>query len=103
MVKKLKAYYLLQGDTQYGNNSVCNFRPFKQRSTASGNHIEKVIDEVAKTYNVTAQDIRSARRSANVSVARQAAIYAAREIINYPFRPLARNLVAEIILRWFML
>ncbi len=53
--------------------------------------IEKVIDEVAKTYNVTAQDIRSARRSANVSVARQAAIYAAREITQLPLSAIGKE------------
>ncbi|MEG2851488.1 MAG: helix-turn-helix domain-containing protein, partial [Hydrogenoanaerobacterium sp.] len=43
--------------------------------------IERIISEVARTYNgVTPQDIRSSKRSANISSARQVSIYIVREI-----------------------
>ncbi len=53
--------------------------------------IEKIIDEVAKTYNVTTDDIRSSRRSADVSVARQVAIYVAREITQLPLSAIGKE------------
>ena len=42
--------------------------------------VEKIIEEVARTYGTTAADIRSSKRSANISNARQIAIYVVREI-----------------------
>lgn len=42
--------------------------------------IERIIDEVAKTYSVSPEDIRSKKRNANVSLARQTAIFIIREV-----------------------
>ena len=42
--------------------------------------IEKIINEVARTYNVLPSDIRGKKRNANVSTARQMAMYIIREI-----------------------
>ena len=42
--------------------------------------VERIISEVSRTYSVSAQDIRSNKRSAQISSARQIAIYIVREI-----------------------
>lgn len=42
--------------------------------------VERIIDEVARTYGVTPEEIRGQRRSSQVSVARQTAMYVVREI-----------------------
>lgn len=42
--------------------------------------VEKIINEVARTYNVSEQDIRGNKRSANISKARQVAMYIVKEI-----------------------
>lgn len=42
--------------------------------------IEKIIGEVGRTYNVSPAEIRGMRRTANISSARQTAIYVVREI-----------------------
>ncbi len=42
--------------------------------------IEKITTEVARTYNVSVEDIRSRKRSANISTARMVAMYCVREI-----------------------
>ena len=42
--------------------------------------LEKIINEVARTYNVIPSDIRGKKRSANVSAARQMSMYIIREI-----------------------
>ena len=53
--------------------------------------IEKIIDEVARTYGTTAEDIRSAKRQANISNARQIAIYVVREITQQPLEYIGRE------------
>ena len=42
--------------------------------------VERIITEVARTYNVTVEDIRSQKRSKNISTARQVSMYIVREI-----------------------
>ena len=42
--------------------------------------MDKIIEEVARTYQVTPEDIRSQKRNAAVSKARQVAMYVVREI-----------------------
>lgn len=42
--------------------------------------VERIIEEVAKTYSVSPEDIRSKKRNANISSARQTAIYVIREV-----------------------
>ena len=42
--------------------------------------IEKILNEVARTYNVMPADIRGNKRNANVSAARQMTMYIIREV-----------------------
>ena len=42
--------------------------------------VERIINEVARTYNVSADDIRSKRQSSNISTPRQIAMYIIREV-----------------------
>ena len=42
--------------------------------------VEKIIEEVGRTFGVSPDDIRSSKRSANISNARQIAVYVVREI-----------------------
>ena len=42
--------------------------------------VERIIAEVARTCSVTPQDIRSTKRAAQISTARQAAVYIVRDI-----------------------
>lgn len=42
--------------------------------------IDRIINEVSRTFSVSFQDIRSSKRSAQISAARQAAIFVVREI-----------------------
>ena len=50
--------------------------------------VDKIIEEVARTFSgnvpggITPEDIRSKKRNANISMARQVSIYIAREITN---------------------
>ncbi len=49
-----------------------------------------IIDEVARHFGLSGDDIRSAKRNSNISNARQIAIYAVREITN-----MSMNLIGE--------
>lgn len=44
--------------------------------------VERIIEEVAKTYSVSPEDLRSKKRNANISTARQTAIFIIREVTN---------------------
>lgn len=46
--------------------------------------IEKIITEVARTFGVTPEEIRSSKRSASISNARQISMYIVREITQLP-------------------
>ena len=46
--------------------------------------IEKIINEVARTFGVTPEEIRSSKRSAAVSNSRQISMYIVREITQLP-------------------
>ena len=46
--------------------------------------VEKIISEVSNVYGVSPDDIRSNKRSQQVSIARKVAIYVVREITQMP-------------------
>lgn len=46
--------------------------------------MEKIIAEVANVYGVTPEDIRSTKRSSQISIARKVAVYVVREITQMP-------------------
>ena len=55
-----------------------------QQRSAHAVTVEKIIEEVARTFGITSDEIRSAKRSANISKARQMAMYVVREITQLP-------------------
>ena len=48
--------------------------------------MEKIIAEVADVYGVSPEDIRSSKRSSQISTARKVAIYVMREITQMPLQ-----------------
>ncbi|MEG1778289.1 MAG: helix-turn-helix domain-containing protein, partial [Angelakisella sp.] len=42
--------------------------------------VDRIITEVARTYGVTPEEVRSSKRSSMISVARQVAMYIIREV-----------------------
>jgi len=83
-VKKLKAYYLLQGEPSVMSTAQRAISDILNNEQSPPVTVNKIIEEVARTYGVTSTEIRSARRSAKISVARQVAIYVVREITQMP-------------------
>ncbi|MCI8648611.1 MAG: chromosomal replication initiator protein DnaA [Anaerotruncus sp.] len=79
-VKKMKAYKLLQGTNPsivIAQNAIRDILNDNQPVPVT---VERIIAEVGRTYGISPQDIRSNKRSAQISSARQVAIYIVRDI-----------------------
>ncbi len=53
--------------------------------------IDKILNEVARTYGTTVENILSSKRSANISKARQAAMYIVREVTSLPMEKIGEQ------------
>ncbi len=85
VVKKLKAFSMLGSDNpsiSMAQNAIRDIRNDDQPEPIT---VERIINEVARTYMVTPEDIRSQKRDAPISRARQIAMYVVREITGMPY------------------
>lgn len=85
VVKKLKAFSMLGSDNpniSMAQNAIRDIRNDDQPEPIT---VERIINEVARTYMVTPEDIRSQKRDAPISRARQIAMYIVREITSMPY------------------
>ncbi len=90
VVKKLKAKNQLYGEKISINVAQKTISDILNNDQPPPLTVEKIIDEVARTFGVTSDDIRSSKRNSNISNARQIAIYAVREITD-----LSMSLIGE--------
>ncbi len=79
-VKKLNAYYMLEGIDPCVTVAQTAVKDIMGEVQPIPVTVERIINEVARTFDVSAQDIRSTKRNANISSARRVAIYCIREI-----------------------
>ena len=79
-VKKLNAYYLLEGIQPVIGAAQNAIKDILNETQPLPVTIEKITGEVARTYSVSTEDIRSRKRNANISTARMVAMYCVREI-----------------------
>ena len=79
-VKKLNAYYMLEGISPCIGVTTTAIKDTLNDSQPIPVTIEKILNEVARTYNVMPADIRGKKRNANVSAARQMTMYIIREV-----------------------
>ena len=79
-VKKLNAYYMLEGIEPCIGVTTTAIKDTLNDSQPIPVTIEKILNEVARTYNVMPSDIRGKKRNANVSAARQMTMYIIREV-----------------------
>lgn len=91
VVKKLKAKNQLYGEKITINVAQKTISDILNNDQPPPLTVEKIIDEVAHTYGVTSEEIRSSKRSANISNARQIAIYAVREITNLSMKTIGEE------------
>ena len=74
-VKKIKAYQDVEGtkpNVAIAKRAISDIINDNQPLPVT---VENIISEVSRTFNVTPADIRSDKRNANISLARQVAIY----------------------------
>ncbi|NMA80156.1 MAG: chromosomal replication initiator protein DnaA, partial [Clostridiales bacterium] len=79
-VKKIKALKLLAGthpSVSMAQNVISDILNDNKPLPVT---IDRIITEISRTYNVSPEDIRSNKRSANISTARQISMYVVREI-----------------------
>ena len=79
-VKKLNAYHMLSGihpTIGAAQNAIKDILSEVQPVPVT---IEKIMNEVARCYNISSADIRSRKRTSNISNARKTAMYCIREI-----------------------
>lgn len=90
-VKKMKAFYLLNEEPMNIQTAQAAISDIINNDLPTPYTVEKIIDEVARTFGTTVEDIRSSKRSANISNARQTAIYVVREITQLPMASIGKE------------
>ncbi len=83
-VKKIKAYKLLAGSPPSINVAKTVIKDILNDNKPIPITIEMIINEVSRTYGVNPEDIKSNKRSSQISTSRQIAVYIVREITQMP-------------------
>lgn len=86
VVKKLQAYYMIQNRKPTISVVQGFIRDVINDSQPAPIKIERIVSEVAHTYNVTENDILSNRRTAALALARQVAMYITRETTDLSYK-----------------
>jgi len=79
-LNKMKAYNNLAGEKPSIAVAQTVIRDVRNSDLPTPITVEKIILEVSRTFNISPEDIRSSKRSQQISIARQTAIYIVREI-----------------------
>ena len=90
-VKKLKAYSLLEKKEPSVAIAQAAISDIINNDQPTSVTVDKIVEEVARTYGVSIDDIRSQKRNANVSTARQVAVYVVREITQLPLAEIGKS------------
>ena len=85
-VKKLKALKHLAGSPPSISMAQSVIKDILSDDQPAPITVEKIIVEVADVYGVSPEDIRSSKRSSQISTARKVAIYVVREITQMPLQ-----------------
>ena len=91
VVKKLQAYITIQNKIPTISVVQGFIRDVINDTQPEPIKVEKIISEVARTYNVSESDILSNRRTANLVLARQVAMYIARETTDLSYKTIGEN------------
>ncbi len=94
-VKCMRAQYLLAGEQPTLVTAQNAIRDIRNDSQPVPITVERIINEVARTMTVTPEDIRSTKRSAPISQARQVAAYVVRSITGLPMKAIGEEFGAR--------
>ena len=82
IIKKLKAYSTVHS-TDINIPTVQKYiKDVVSETLPEPITVENVVDEISRTYNVSAEDIFSKRKNADIAYARQVSIYVVSKVIN---------------------
>lgn len=90
-VKVMRAQYLLAGEKPSLLTAQNAIRDIRNDSQPVPITVERIINEVARTMTVSPEDIRSTKRSAPISQARQVAAYVVRSITGLPMKSIGEE------------
>lgn len=90
-VKKLKALKQLANSSPSISMAQSVIRDILTDEQPTPVTVEHIIQEVSNLYGVSPEDIRSSKRSAQISNARKVAIYLVREITNMPLNSIGEE------------
>lgn len=79
VVKKMHAYKVFEGQPPNLLTAQNSIRDIMSSDQPVSVTVEKIISEVAKTFNVSAEDIRGKKRTTEIAEARQIAMYVLKE------------------------
>ena len=85
-VRRMQAQCMLEGEHPSLLTAQAAIRDIKNDNQPVPITVERIINEVARTMSVTPEDIRSNKRSATISSARQVAEYVVRNITGLPMK-----------------
>ncbi len=91
VIKKLRAYSSIQSHPLTLSVVQATVRDVITDDKPEPIKVESIINEVAKTYNVSVSDILSNRRTASLVLARQVAMYIARETTDLSFKQIGES------------
>ena len=91
VVKKIQAYINIQNKTLTHSTIQGIIRDVINDTKPEPISVEKIIAEVARTYNVSESDILSNRKTASLALARQVAMYIARETTELSFKAIGEK------------
>ena len=91
IVKKISAYQEVEGTTPsiaVAKRAISDIINDNQPTPVT---VENIINEVSRTFDVSAADIRSSKKSANISLARQVAIYIVDRVTGLPLKAIGNE------------
>ena len=91
VVSKLQAYISIQKKTPTISTVQSIIKDIISDTKPEPIKVEKIISEVAHTYNVSESDILSNRRTAELVLARQVAMYIARETTDMSYKAIGES------------
>lgn len=91
VVKRINATYQLEKELPSLTMAQNAIRDVMNDVQPTPITIERIIEEVARTFEVTAKDIKSPKRAAQISQARQVAMYVVREVTNLSYEDIGKE------------
>lgn len=91
VIKKLQAYVNIQGKEPTISVIQDFIREVISDSQPEPVRIEKIVSEVARSYHVSEADILSSRKTAQLALARQVAMYIARETTDLSYKMIGES------------